>query len=240
MNRSVEDGTEESPGGGRSREDMEIRRYLLGEGFSDEDREEIEERLSEDGALFERMRLLEDELVDDYVLEKLTEGERRLFETHFLSTPGRVHSVKLALAFAAVAAERAEEKAPEPAPPDWLGKLRDRLKIPGDLFALVLMPQAVRGAAGGEAREAPAGARPMQLILLLEDDLYESYRAELRAPGGETLVKEGIGAGETEAGLAVVLELPQGLAAPGEYSVMLSGKADGAYDKVGIYSFNAK
>jgi len=246
MNKSVEDESGgRRRGDARAREDLEIRRYLLGEGLSDEDRDDFEERLSQDGALFGRMRLMEEELIDDYVMENLTEGERRSFEKHFLSTPARLRSVKVALAFAALAAERAEEETPATAPArhGLLGKLRARLKLPEDFFVLVLTPELVRGAGGGvTGAQTPAGGLPLQINLLLEEDLYTSYSAEVRtARGGRVWAEENLPARETEAGPAVVLTLPQGLAGANTYTVTLSGASDdGAYEKVGIYIFGTK
>jgi hypothetical protein len=229
--------------GARASEELEIRCYLLGERMSDEDRDDLEERLSEDASLFEKMRMMEEELIDDYVLGKLTEVERASFEKHFISTFARLDSLKIALAMAAAAEGYADEKvaAPNSHRPSLLGKLRAHLKIPDEFFVLVLAPQIIRGSGGSADSEVPPGLRPLQINLLLESDLYTSYRVQIRAADGrEILVEENLPAVETEAGPAIILRLPDGVAGVGDYTVSLSGLPGGgrSYERVSLYSFS--
>lgn len=65
-----------------------IKSYLLG-NLDDSRRIQLEERLLNDGELFEELLISEDELVDQYVAGRLTDDERGRFESHFLVTADR-------------------------------------------------------------------------------------------------------------------------------------------------------
>jgi hypothetical protein len=65
-----------------------IRQYLLG-NLADDNRAEVEHRLLTEDEFFEELLISEDELVDEYFSGRLTEGEKRQFETHFLVAPER-------------------------------------------------------------------------------------------------------------------------------------------------------
>lgn len=65
-----------------------IKRYLLGT-LNDSHRIQLEKRLLNDGELFEELLISEDELVDEYVRGRLTQDEKRQFESHFLITADR-------------------------------------------------------------------------------------------------------------------------------------------------------
>jgi hypothetical protein len=71
-----------------TKEQETIRHYLLGQA-TQEDSSSLEERLLRDSALFQALLIAEDELIDQYLSEKLTPAERQRFETHFLIAPER-------------------------------------------------------------------------------------------------------------------------------------------------------
>jgi hypothetical protein len=68
--------------------DQKIIRYLLNE-LSDEDQARFEEAYLADGSLFEQVRAMEEELIEDYVKGNLSSSERRLFERHYLASEQR-------------------------------------------------------------------------------------------------------------------------------------------------------
>lgn len=72
-----------------------IRQYLLGQA-SVTDLSQIEERLLTDGALYEELLIIEDELVDQYVGRRLSDSERECFENHFMLTSERQGKVRFA------------------------------------------------------------------------------------------------------------------------------------------------
>lgn len=78
-------------------DDSAIKRYLLGE-LTEEDQQTLEERLLTDNGYFERLQLLEDELVDDYARGSLTPGEQEKFDSFFLCTPERYQKLRFASA----------------------------------------------------------------------------------------------------------------------------------------------
>lgn len=65
-----------------------LRQYLLG-NLTDDIRTAVETRLLNDDQLFEELLISENELVDEYFTERLTEREKRQFETHFIVGPER-------------------------------------------------------------------------------------------------------------------------------------------------------
>jgi CHAT domain-containing protein/tetratricopeptide (TPR) repeat protein len=75
-----------------------IRRYLLGQ-LGDSAREEIEQQIIVDEDLFEELLVAEDELIDEYLSDRLNAGERTAFEQHFLATPERHDKLKFGRAF---------------------------------------------------------------------------------------------------------------------------------------------
>jgi hypothetical protein len=69
-------------------DDQTIIRYLLDE-LSEEDGARLEEAYLEDESLFERLRALEEELIEEYVKGELSSRERGLFERHYLASEQR-------------------------------------------------------------------------------------------------------------------------------------------------------
>lgn len=75
-----------------------IRRYLLNQ-LTDDEQQQIEQRLLTDDDLFEQFQATEDELVDQYLSGVLTKEETKMFEKHFLVTPERQLKLRFAKAF---------------------------------------------------------------------------------------------------------------------------------------------
>ena len=91
-------------------------RYLLGQ-LGDQEQRQLEERLMTQDDSFEQLQVLEDELIDEYLKNTLSEEDREHFEKHFLSTPERREKLKFAEAFRSyVATAIKEEKHLEPSP----------------------------------------------------------------------------------------------------------------------------
>src|SRR5262245_18575812 len=68
--------------------DQTIIRYLLNELYED-DQARFEDAYFSDGSLFEQVRALEEDLINDYVKGDLSGGERRRFESHYLASDQR-------------------------------------------------------------------------------------------------------------------------------------------------------
>ncbi len=74
-----------------------LRWYLLGATTPDEEAE-IEQRLKQEEDARDELRLVEEDLIDDYARGALPSDERELFEQHFLSTPDRREKLDFAAA----------------------------------------------------------------------------------------------------------------------------------------------
>lgn len=87
---------------------QEIRRYLLG-NLSGEDQQRVEERLLTEQGVFEELLFAEEELIDDYVTDDLSDEDRTKFEQHFLSTPERHQRLRFAMTLSRYAANSPEK-----------------------------------------------------------------------------------------------------------------------------------
>lgn len=79
-------------------QESQLRQYLLGE-LRLEEEVLIGQRLFLDRDYAELAQGVEDDLIDDYVHNDLTPGERQEFETHFLKTPEHREDLRIAQAF---------------------------------------------------------------------------------------------------------------------------------------------
>lgn len=119
-------------------DDKLLKRYLLGELPTDEQRR-LEEQCFSDAQSFERLNAIEDDLIDDYICSDLSHEQRTRFESHFLVSPER--RARLATARALIATIAAQPKpavAHAPASP-WWESLRSLLTLqsPAVRFAMV-------------------------------------------------------------------------------------------------------
>lgn len=115
--------------------DLLVRRYLLG-GLTPPQREQIERRVFTDPEYRERVELIEEELVDEFVDERLSEEERGAFAAHLRANPNlrldvgivkelKRHAAARSHAPAGAAAEAPAEPEPEPRLfAGWLAALR--------------------------------------------------------------------------------------------------------------------
>lgn len=88
-----------------------LREYLLGT-TSPEEQEQIEMRLLLDQNLLMETKILADELIDDYIDDNLSEGDRRAFETYFLSASEQYSRLKFVAALKRHAAEEHSASSP--------------------------------------------------------------------------------------------------------------------------------
>jgi hypothetical protein len=88
-----------------------IRSYLLGE-LSEDERELLEKRLLADEGYFQQLLLIEQDLIDDYLVDELSPEERARFDGYFLSVPERRQQLRFAKAFNKYAASSALKTSP--------------------------------------------------------------------------------------------------------------------------------
>jgi hypothetical protein len=73
-------------GPSRTESTLDLRRYFLG-SLSGEERDRLERDYLADPAVYEHLRAVEEELVEDYLGGRLTAQDRAGFERHFLGSP---------------------------------------------------------------------------------------------------------------------------------------------------------
>src|SRR3990172_9249313 len=76
-------------------QDDALRDYLLG-GLTEDAKEQLERRFMTEDGDFQELLIEEEELVDDYVRDQLSEPDRLRFESHFLCTPERRRKLRFA------------------------------------------------------------------------------------------------------------------------------------------------
>jgi hypothetical protein len=96
-----------------SNEQQVLRTYLLGRS-SPEDSSRFEERLLTDGSFYEELLMAEDDMIDEYLTEELSEAERQDFESHFLLVPQRQEQLRFARALRKYVTFAGNSEAPEP------------------------------------------------------------------------------------------------------------------------------
>lgn len=93
----------------------EVRLYLLGRLEPERRLELLEERIMTEQDYYEELLVIEDEVIDQYLADELTRGEREAFEQYFLRTPERARKLRFARAFSKYVAA-APKVSPTPAP----------------------------------------------------------------------------------------------------------------------------
>jgi hypothetical protein len=79
-------------------EQKQTRQYLLG-NLPPKNLAELEVRLLADKGSYEALLVAEDELIDEYLADRLSRAERESFESHFLITPERRQKLSFSRAF---------------------------------------------------------------------------------------------------------------------------------------------
>jgi CHAT domain-containing protein len=99
----------------RFNNDNLLRSYLLGT-LPQERAEQVEEWLLKDDDGIDELSLIEDELIEDYARNALDAGERRQFESHFLSNPKRQRKLMLVRGLRKYTGEIGHVSKADPAP----------------------------------------------------------------------------------------------------------------------------
>jgi hypothetical protein len=104
-----------------------LRRYLLGE-LSEQEREQVEQRLMSDDDLYQQLLLAEDDLVDEYISNALPEQDRAKFSQNFLNVPELRQDVRFALVLRKHVLETAPKAVAKDSPVVPHVSLRDRFR----------------------------------------------------------------------------------------------------------------
>ena len=243
------------------RSDDVLRGYLLGR-LAPEARESVERRLfSDDRVFWERLCLLEDELVDEYARGELGGEDGARFERDFLVTDERRAKLDLALALKEYVDRRNESR---PRAWEWL-----RSPLPSPAWALAVaatlllaLPAVAWRAASARGPAVPVSAwvspglvrdvegelsrvtlQPGCQLVRLHLDTgptpHASYRATLHdVAGAELWAQDRLHAATVDGRSAVTLALPCELLPPEDSSVRLEGVSpDAPPTPLGRYDF---
>lgn len=109
------------------------------------------------------------------------------------------------------------------------------------VVSLALWPGISRSGGARPKLALPQAARRVRIQIGVEpEDEYQSFRAELRAPGGQPIwAQDRLSARRVRAGRAVVLNLPASVFKAGEYELVLQGvTGKGTTEEVAYYYFD--
>ncbi|HKG23458.1 MAG TPA: hypothetical protein VKC34_16280 [Blastocatellia bacterium] len=109
------------------------------------------------------------------------------------------------------------------------------------VVSLALWPGISRSGGARPKLVLPQAARRVRIQIGVEpEDEYQSFRAELRAPGGQPIWTRGsLSARRVRAGRAVILNLPASILKAGEYELVLKGvTGEKTTEDVGYHYFD--
>lgn len=230
-------------------DEIMLKRYLLGE-LDEEKRAQLENRLVNVEGYFAQMRIIEKELIDDYVLGLLSSAEAERFEAHFLSTAERRQSVRMSAALKDSSHAKPEVKKSSGADRQPSAWIRSALVFTGlinpssvrEARPYVWQLELISGQARGESTAGrvnlPSGIHELWLDLMLENDECQVYRAELRTVDDETIsVHNDLHARQVETGKVVTLRLPVDYLQANDYLLVLEAILDNEYERISTYYF---
>lgn len=111
-------------------------------------------------------------------------------------------------------------------------------RVGGTAFSVNVLPVSPRGGSAAKFSPPPQAA-PVQLLLVLGGDEYQSYQVDLLIPGrpGRRIVRQ-LHAEATPAGRAIPLIIPASLLTRGDYRVRLAGLTPaGDVEEIAEYTF---
>ena len=109
------------------------------------------------------------------------------------------------------------------------------------VVSLALWPGISRSGGARPKLALPQAARRVRIQIGVEpEDEYQSFRAELRAPGGQPIwAQDSLSARRVRAGRAVILNLPASVLKAGEYELVLKGvTGQGTTEDIGYHYFD--
>ena len=230
----------------------EARLYLLGR-LTESQREQLEQRLLTEPTLHEGLSAVEDDLVDEYLTSKLSEDDRRQFETHFAITAERQNKIQFGRVFHRYLDSRQIADPQEEFPttsvlpgltrsPVWFGVCalaiclsllgvawliyQPKPQIERPSIAVSLRPGMTR-ALGDSVQKVrrPSANTVMRLQLELGTSEYKKYRAELLKESQSLATFENLTAESKDNHFAVDVIVDVGME-EGDYRVKLSGVSE--------------
>src|SRR5258708_7314132 len=146
-------------------------RYLLGK-MSDQELAEFESQCFADNEIFEEMSGLENDLIDSYVRDELSAGERQEFEKGYLTSPARRANVQFARALAGHLSDAAGSAATQPQP------FPDTKSAASSFFSQTPIVRIAMGALTVALLAATTGLMVANRQLHREIDSLQAHQAE--------------------------------------------------------------
>lgn len=222
----------------------EVIEYLLHE-MPEAERTAFAERWFNEPELYERVRMAESSLLDDYVRHKLSRTQRRRIEQYLLGSEAQRRKLAFAAALCAALPQAKRWRMPWAAiaaallvafaaGSAWLGIQNQRLRqevarlqrpapaASGGLFTAELPADTVRGTSAPNSVRVPAGASMLRLELELRPgDEQNVYTAAVSA-GGRIVWSEAPVVPESR-GTAILAPvwIPAGVLAAGDHTIEL-------------------
>ena len=218
-----------------------IRKYLLNQ-LTGEQQQQFEQRLLTDDGVFEELEIAEDELIDEFLSEKLSEDERVRFEQYFLAMPERQQKVRFSRTLSRYV--RANEKLDDASALSgphfgttnnwalpiaaavavivivagifWFSRPRNPSAPTLATFTLTLSTQTRGEGPPATKARVPLNA-DVRLRLVLPEPANPAmrYRVESLTPSGDTQTLPKVG----QDGHSVIVDIPGGQLSRGEYAL---------------------
>lgn len=243
------------PSDGPKVNETELRAYLLGR-LPEADAARLEERFLDDDELFETLRGVEDDLVDEFAQGRMSNTDARAFA-------GRTEGQENRVRFAHALSKRAAKAVPPRSRPLWIpfaiaATLVLALGFPSfltrpvqapvrepagtsaaapDDVALTVLIATTRSASPGGEVELPGNAARLRLSVTLDpEDRFDRYRLELRSPAGNVVYRgDDLLAAAEKGTLRLAADIPASLLVEGAHELEVAGlRPGGAPEPLGF------
>lgn len=209
-------------------DDDRLVQYLIG-SLDEQETERFDELSISDDQFADRLRIVEDDLVDAYATGELSGDVRARFEAHYLKLPGKQDRIRFAEALALLQRPGARDQVPGslPAPPR---------QAP---VAIVLIP-TIRRVAEPPTLSISRGTPTVEVSLVIEGDDFPTYSVALKDAGSDRILWKGSGlrASSSGADRIVLVSLDPELLKPQHYTLDLSGvRPPGRSEVITSYPF---
>lgn len=229
----------------------EVRLWLLGL-LPEQESRAFEERLITDSELYEEVFIVEEELIDDYIADRLSADERKAFESYFMNSPERQEQFRIANALRVYIGDAKEAQPVTEVKRRWPFAAMSLAAAAVVIAALVWLQPGSTGkpynvvlTPGGQTREGgtaqqqitiPPGTDRLDLDLKLTRNDYPKYRVTLlNSDGGSIQIKDNL-TGPTLRFSVRTKQTP-----PGEYQLKVDGiNRDGTSESADSYRFSIK
>ena len=229
----------------------DLRLWLLGL-LPEQESRSLEERLITDSGLYEEVFIVEEELIDDYIADRLSTDERKAFESYFMNSPERQEQFRIANALRVYIGESKETESSAEVKRRWPFAAISLAAAAVVIVALVWLALSLKpggtGKAlsvvltpGGQTREGgsveritiPADTDTLELDLRLTRNDFQKYRATLlNSDGGTIQITDNL-SGPTLRVPVRTQQIP-----PGDYQLKVDGvNADGTFESADSYRF---